>query len=92
MIEIESRDPDRHLVGFKYRLKGRDRIEEKVAAVNKALDHSVKEAVSLIPDAIRYTFQYGEARYTQGVRADIGRLKEHGFEMLTLKNSWSDEQ
>jgi hypothetical protein len=63
-----------------------------VAAVNKALDRSVKEAVSLIPDAVRYTLQYEEARYSQGVRADIGRLKEHGFEMLTLKNSWSGEQ
>jgi hypothetical protein len=42
MLEIAGRDPDRHLVGFEYRLKGHDRIEEKVAAVNKALDHSVR--------------------------------------------------
>ena len=27
---IESQDPDRHLVGFEHRLKGRDRIKEKV--------------------------------------------------------------
>ncbi len=45
-----------------------------------------------MPDAIRYTFQYQEARYTQGVRADIERLKDHGFKLDKLKNSWSDEQ
>ena len=45
-----------------------------------------------MPDTIRYTFQYREARYTQGVRTDIERLKDQGFEMHKLKNSWSDEQ
>ena len=45
-----------------------------------------------MPDAIRYTFQYQEARYTQGVLADIERLKDQGFELDKLKNSWSDEQ
>ena len=45
-----------------------------------------------MPDAIRYTFQYEEARYTQGVLADIARLKDQGFELDKLKNYWSDEQ
>ena len=52
-------------------------------------NRSPREAVSLVPDAIRYTFQYEEARYTQGVRADIARLKEQGFKLDILKNSWS---
>ena len=30
MRSIESQDPDRHLIGFEHRLKGRDRIKEKV--------------------------------------------------------------
>ena len=30
MRDIESQDPTRHLVGFEHRLKGRDRIKEKV--------------------------------------------------------------
>ena len=30
MRAMESQDPDRHLVGFEDRLKGRDRIKEKV--------------------------------------------------------------
>ena len=53
---------------------------------------SPEQAVSLVPDAIRYTFQYQEARYTQGVLADIERLKDQGFELDKLKNSWSDDQ
>ena len=30
MRSIESQDPDRHLIGFEHRLKGHDRIKEKV--------------------------------------------------------------
>ena len=89
---IESQDPDRHLVGFDDRLKGRDRIKEKVYGTINELNRSPEQAVSLVPDAIRYTFQYQEARYTQGVLADIARLKDQGFELDKLKNSWSDDQ
>ena len=88
----ESQDPDRNLIGFEHRLKGRDRIKEKVYGTIKDFDRSPEQAVSLVPDAIRYTFQYREAHYTQGVWADIGRLKDQGFELQKLKNSWSDEQ
>ena len=58
----------------------------------KELSFSPEEAVSLVPDAIRYTFQYDEARYTRGVWADIARLRDQGFELDKLKNSWSDDQ
>ena len=88
----ESQDPDRHLIGFEHRLKGRDRIKEKVSGMRKESNFSPEQAVSLVPDAIRYTFQYREARYTQGVQADIARLQDHGLELQKLKNSWSGEQ
>jgi hypothetical protein len=90
--EAESRDPDRHLVGFQYRLKERDRIKEKVAEAIEQYGRSPKEAVSHLPDAIRYTFQYKEAHYAQGVRDDIEHLRELGFEMIGLRNSWLNEQ
>ncbi len=45
-----------------------------------------------MPDAIRYTFGYNEARYTQGVWADIARISEQGFKLEILKNYWSDDQ
>jgi len=88
----ESQDPDRHLIGFDDRLKGRDRIKDKVYRSINNFKRSPEQAVSLVPDTIRYTFQYREDRYTQGVWADIGRLKDQGFELRQLRNSWSDDQ
>jgi hypothetical protein len=89
---IESQDPDRRLVGFEHRLKGHNRIKEKVYNGIKLLKHSPEEAVSLVPDTIRYTFQYRESRYTQVVWTDIERLKGEGFKLHKLKNYWSDDQ
>jgi hypothetical protein len=89
---IESQDPDRRLTGLEHCLKGRDRIKEKVYKTIKESNRSPEQAVSLVSDAIRYTFQYQEARYTQSVLADIMRLKDQGFKLDKLKNSWSDEQ
>jgi len=89
---VESQDPDRHLIGFEHRLKGRDRIKEKVYDNMKEFDFSPEEAASVVPDTIRYTFQYREAHYTEGVWADVGRLKGQGFELHKLKNSWADDQ
>jgi hypothetical protein len=92
MREVESHDPHRHLIGFDDRLKSRERIKEKVADSIGLKHHTPKEAISLLADAIRYTFQYDDARYTQGVRADIARMKEQGYELKALKNYWSDDQ
>jgi hypothetical protein len=89
---IESQDPDRRLVGFDERLKDRDRIIEKVYGTYVALDRTPDQAISLIPDVIRYTFEYREDCYTQGVWADIARLRAQGFELNKLKNMWADEQ
>jgi hypothetical protein len=89
---IESQDPHRHLVGFDHRLKGRDRIKEKVHDNMNEYGLSPDAAVALVPDAIRFTFQYQDARYTRGVSADIARLEEQGFKLDTLKNYWSDDQ
>ena len=89
---IESQDPDRHLVGFEHRLKGRDRIKEKVCDKMDEFSCSAEEAVSVVSDTIRYTFQYREARYTQGVWTDLERLKDKGFKLHQLKNSWSGEE
>ena len=91
MRAVESQDPDRHLIGFEHRLKGHDRLKEKVYGMIKESGFSVESAVSNVPDAIRFTFQYREAHYTQGVWAEIGRLKDQGFELDKLKNFWPEE-
>lgn len=88
----ESQDPDRHLIGFDDRRKGRDRIKEKVCDKMEEYGFSPGDAVSSVSDAIRYTFQYSETHYTRGVQTDIERLKDQGFELHKLRNSWSEEE
>jgi hypothetical protein len=89
---IESQDPHRHLIGLKDCLKGRDRIKEKIYGMMQESGFSPEEAVSRVPDTIRYTFQYDESRYTRGVQADIARMEEQGLKLGILKNSWSSDQ
>jgi hypothetical protein len=92
MRAIESQDPDRRLIGFEHRLKDRDRIKDKVCRGMRNFGRSPEQAISRVPDAIRYTFEYREARYTQGVWTDIERLKGEGFRLDNLWNAWSKDQ
>ncbi len=92
MRAVESQDPDRQLIGFQHRLKGRDRIKEKVHDKMEEFSYSAEKAVSVVSDTIRYTFEYRETRYTQGVWTDLERLKGEGFKLHTLKNSWCSDQ
>jgi hypothetical protein len=92
MRRIESEDPTRHLAGFDHRLKGRDRIEEKVSHDMQKRGVTADEAFASVKDAIRYTFSYPDDRYAQGVAADCGRLKEAGFELEDFRNSWTQEE
>jgi hypothetical protein len=93
MRSVESQDADRHLTGFDYRLKDRDRIKEKAYdKMQEFVDFSPEEAIAGVSDTIRYTFRYREAHYTQGIWSDIERLKDKGFELHKVKNFWSSEQ
>ena len=93
MTRIEAEDPERKLVGLEFRCKGQDRIMEKVAAaLEEQPDLASPDALAAVKDAIRYTFQYSEQHYTEGVLADIDRLKADGFELFDLRNSWAGEE
>jgi hypothetical protein len=92
MRDAENQDPTRHLIGFEHRRKSPDRIKEKVYDDMDLLGRSPGEAISVLPDGIRYTFQYDEAHYTRGVLTDVMRLREQGFRLEKLKNSWSDDE
>jgi hypothetical protein len=92
MLRIEAEDPDRRLVGFENRLKGKDRLTEKVTkAVDEQPDLSYDNAFAVVKDAIRYTFQYPDERYTAGVWADIERIMDLGFERVDRRNTWESE-
>lgn len=94
MRDIESEDPDRSLVGLDHRLKGPDRLKEKVGRIlEEQPDRTPGQAIALVADTIRFTFCYSDQHYADGVRADIGRLRDRGFESARpLKNSWGDAQ
>jgi hypothetical protein len=92
MRRIEAEDPERQLAGLENRLKGKDRLTEKVLKTVNERGHSVEDAIGLIKDTVRYTFCYPENRYAAGVRADCERLKGEGFEWVDRENSWTKEQ
>ena len=94
MHRIEAEDPDRHLAGLDHRLKGEDRLKEKVAErLQLRPELSPSQVLSAVPDAVRFTFVYPEERYADGVRTDLTRLRAEGFELTDpVKNSWTDEQ
>ena len=92
MLRIEAEDPDRRLVGFDNRLKGKARLAEKVTrAVDEQPDLTYDSAFAVVKDAIRYTLQYPDERYTAGVWADIERLGELGFERVDRRNTWESD-
>jgi hypothetical protein len=89
---IEAEDPDRTLIGFEHRLKGKDRLTEKVTQAMQKRGRTAEEAFSIVKDAIRYTFEYPADKYADGVRADVDRIKAEGFELVELRNSWGNEE
>jgi hypothetical protein len=92
MRRIEAEDPGRHLAGLEHRLKGRQRIEEKVMHDVQKKGLSAEQAFADMKDAIRYTFKYPEDKYTPGVQADAQRLKDEGGEFVDSRNTWTSEQ
>jgi hypothetical protein len=92
MREIESCDPDRTLVGWEYRLKSADRLKDKVAEGVDEKGRTTAEALSMVKDAVRFTFVYGEERYAEGFWADVARLQDKGFEPVERRGTWTEEQ
>jgi hypothetical protein len=93
MRQLEAADPNRGLVGLGHMLKGEDRLKEKIAdALRGRPGLTATQALSIVPDPVRFTFTYSPDRYADGVLADVERLKEIGLEEVKLKNLWSDEQ
>jgi hypothetical protein len=92
MRRVEAADPERRLAGLDNVLKGEDRLKEKIADYLRAPGVTVREALGMVPDAVRFTLTYSTERYADGVRADIERLKAEGFELIKLKNLWTDDQ
>jgi hypothetical protein len=82
------------LEGMKFRLKGEDRLKEKIADLSEtsAPDATTEEIVQAIPDAIRYTFCAEPANYKDACWDIRERLEARGYMMYYSENHWSDTQ
>jgi len=81
------------LEGFKHRLKGEDRLKEKIAErLEGEPDKSSTEILRKIPDAIRYTFCFQPENYTRGYYDIKERFENRGHEMYFSKNWWTDPE
>lgn len=77
------------LEGLEFRLKGEERLKEKVAEVIRDNpDAPSDEVVQAIPDTIRYTFSTQKDTYTAAYWDIKERLESHGYEMYQSNNSW----
>jgi hypothetical protein len=92
MREVESCDSSRTLVGWEYRLKSADRLKDKVAEGVEERGRTPPEALSMVKDAVRFTFVYSEDRYAEGVWADVARMEDKGFEPAERRNTWAEDQ
>ncbi len=81
------------LEGLDFRLKGEDRLKEKVAEVLKREPgRTPEEVVRELPDAVRYTFCIDTENYMDGCRDIRERIQDLGYEMIYSKNFWDDPE
>ena len=92
MRAVEAEDATRCLAGFEHRFKDEDRLKEKITERMRSKDRTPLEALAGIPDAVRFTLQYGESTYTAAVQKDIERLQARGLTQVERRNTWTDDQ
>jgi hypothetical protein len=82
------------LEGFKHRLKGEDRLLEKVSEglATSSPDATSQQVLRLIPDAIRFTYCFQPEDYTRGYHDIKERFESRGHEMYYSKNYWTDPE
>ena len=82
------------LEGFKHRLKGEDRLKEKVTEglTTSSPDATPTQVLRLIPDAIRYTYCFEPENYTKGYYDIKERFESCGHEMCYSRNHWADPE
>lgn len=81
------------LVGFDYRLKSANSLKRKVASsLEETPGQTVDEALARLNDSIRYTLQWDDQRYTEGVRSAASYLSGWGNDNLKWSNTWHRER
>ena len=81
------------LEGFKHRLKGEDRLSEKIAeALEVEPQLTAAGALRELPDAIRYTYCFVPEKYTKGYYDIKERYESRGHEMYYSQNYWTNPE
>jgi hypothetical protein len=81
------------LEGFEHRLKGEDRLKEKIAdKVGAELHITQAEVLREVGDAIRFTYCFQSENYTRGYHDIKESWENRGYEMYYSKNYWTDPE
>jgi hypothetical protein len=81
------------LEGFEHRLKGEDRLKEKIAdkmGAESRIDPA--EVLSEVGDAIRFTYCFESDNYARGYYDIKERWEGRGYEMYYSKNYWTNPE
>ncbi len=95
MRQVESQLDHGSLIANteKFALKSDDRFKEKFAkSIGQNPDSAPEELAANIPDGIRYTFQFDDGSYSEGVQETQDRLKETGYERVEFRPSWGSDE
>ncbi|MER6305122.1 ATP nucleotide 3'-pyrophosphokinase [Streptomyces sp. NPDC001657] len=77
------------LVGFDHRLKSPDSLKRKVAtAMRQTPGRTVDASLGTINDAVRFTLQWPDAKYSQGVTTASALLSAWGNDSTRWSNTW----
>jgi hypothetical protein len=81
------------LEGFEFRLKGEDRLKEKLAErIEGESDKSPDAIMRKIYDVIRYTFCFQPESYAKGYYDVKERFESRGYEMYFSEDSWTNPE
>jgi hypothetical protein len=80
------------LVGLEHRLKGEERLKEKIAEkIEHEPNKSPRDLARQITDAIRYTFCFEPTDYSGGYWHVKQQLEARDYRMVYSKNHWRDD-
>ena len=77
----------------RFALKNPDRYREKLAErIAVQPDEGVDDLVPRIHDGVRYTFEYDDEHYTEGVFETESHLEQLGFDLIIRRPRWDGEE
>jgi hypothetical protein len=77
----------------RYTLKDPDRFKEKLSErIAFQPDESIDDITSRIHDGLRYTFEYDDEHYTEGVYETESHLEQRGLDLIIRRPRWDGEE